>query len=168
MVLEHCEVESTRMPFAATTGVYEAFPNLFLGVLCNESEYPVRPSKRRCWTDCLFPLVNRRLDEIIQTVLPGRQFTTVAAMSGHEAVAALTCAITALVAAAGRCIAVGDPTDGYIVLPPMYFWGLSANREERWAKRELRNNLCRLSCGKTGALPAQIYDGHELLDLSKD
>src|SRR5260370_28469162 len=56
--------------------VYEAFPNLFLGVLCAEPDYPVRPSKGRCWTDCLFPLVASQLDKLIQTLLPQRRFST--------------------------------------------------------------------------------------------
>jgi len=61
MVLQHCKVEAARMPFAASSsGVYEAFPNLFLGVLCAEREYPLRPARGRYWTDCLFPLASSR------------------------------------------------------------------------------------------------------------
>ncbi len=137
MVLENCKIGTAKMPFAASSSaVYEAFPNLFLGVLCAEPDYPVRPSKGRCWTDCLFPLVASQLDKLIQTLLPQRRFTSVAATSGHEPIAALTCAVTALAAAAGQCVAVGSPTDGYIVLPPLSLWGLSEKRE-RWAQREL-------------------------------
>lgn len=69
MALENCKIETAKMPFAASSsGVYEAFPNLFLGVLCAEPDYPVRPSKGRCWTDCLFPLVASQLDKLIQTL----------------------------------------------------------------------------------------------------
>jgi hypothetical protein len=157
------------MPYAASSaGVYEAFPNLFLGVLCAEREYPVRPTKRRCWTDCLFPLVAGRLDELIETLLPQRAFPSVASVIGHEPIAALTCAITALAATTGQCVAVGAPTDGYIVLPPLSIWGFSANGEERWAERELRNVLCSFSSDKAGVHPPQIYKGAELLDLSRE
>ena len=144
------------MPFSVwTSGVYEAFPNLFLGVLCAEQEYPVRPTKGRCWTDSLFPLVAKRLTELIQTLLPERSFASIASTVGHETIAALTCAVTALAAAAGQCVAVGDPTDGYIVLPPLLFWGLSAEGEP-WAERELRVILGRLSS-------AQVFHGADLV-----
>ena len=165
MVLLECKVESARMPFAASSsGVYEAFPNLFLGVLCAESEYPVRPARGRHWTDCLFPLVSSRLDELIGSLLPNRSSASVVTIAGHEAIAAFTCAVTALAAAAEHCIAVGDPTDGYILLPPLSFWGLSADGDP-WAERELRKNLSRLSCDKTGVQPPQVYRGAEILDL---
>jgi hypothetical protein len=166
MVLQHCKVEPAKMPFAASSsGVYEAFPNLFLGVLCGECEYPIRPARSRHWTDCLFPLVSSRLDEFIQFLLPKRSFASVVGIAGHEAVAAFICTVTALAAAAGQCVAVGDPTDGYIVLPPLSFWGLSAEGE-RWAERELRKILSRLSCDKGGVHSPQVYHGAELLYFS--
>ncbi len=130
MVLRDSKVGPAKMPFSASSfGVYEAFPNLFLGVLCDERNYPVRPSKGRYWTDCLFPLVASRLDKLIGTLLPQRRFTSVASTDGHEPIAALACAVTALAAAAGQCVAVGASTDGYIVLPPISFWGSSAEGE---------------------------------------
>ena len=107
-----------------------------------------------------------RLDELIQELLPKRRFASVALTSGHEAVAALVCALTAVVAAAGQCVAVGAPTDGYIVLPPLSFWGLSTEGE-RWAERELRKILSRLSCGKVGVAPPQIYDGADIINLAE-
>jgi len=148
-------------------GVYEAFPNLFLGVLCDERKYPVRPSKGRYWTDCLFRLVASRLDKLIRTLLPQRRFTSVASTDGHEPIAALVCAVTALAAAAGQCVAVGASTDGYIVLPPIPFWGSSAEGE-RWAERELRKIVCRLSWDKVGVHSPTIYCGADLLDLSRN
>lgn len=163
MVLQHCELEIAKLPFSVSTvAVYEAFPNLFLGVLCAEREYPQRPSKGRGWTDCLFPLVASRLNDLVRTLLPDRSFNTVANVSGHEPIAALTCAITALAAGAGECVAVGAATDGYIVLPPLVCWGMSAEGD-RWAERELREIVRRLSRTKTAPSHPRIYDGRDLL-----
>lgn len=164
LALESCPVSASIMPFSMSTlGVYEAFPNLFLGVLCAECEYPNRPRQRRRWTDCLFPLVAGQLDRLIESLLPGRQFQGVAATIGHEPVAALTCAITALVAAAGEGVAVGSQMDGFIVLPPYAFWGVSANGK-KWAERELRAILERLSREESNIRRPQIYEGAVLLD----
>lgn len=86
-------------------------------------------------------------------------------MTGHEPIAALTCAVTALAAAAGRCVAVGASADGFVVLPPRSTWGWSYDHEELWAERELRAIL-HGPCGKTIDLrQAKIYEGMEIIDL---
>ena len=162
MVSQRCELGPAQMPFSVSkAAVYEAFPNLFLGVLCAESDYPKRPPKGRCWTDCLFPLVAGRLNEFLRSLLSDRSFNSVATVSGHEPVAALTCAITALAAAAGQCVAVGG-ADGYILLPPLSRWGTSADGN-RWAERELRKILGQLSRIETAALVPHVYNGSSLL-----
>ena len=168
LVLDHSDVKPTEMPFsAADLAVYEAFPNLFLGVLCDDVEYPNRPAKGRYWTDCLFPLVTTKLDRLLRNLLPRRRPCKLLSSEGdHEEVAALTCAITALVAAAGNCIAVGSRTDGYVVLPPLPDWGFSPKRE-RWAERELRHNVQGLSCDGARVHPSEIYSGRQLLDWSR-
>ncbi len=169
MVRQYCSIGSAQMPFSASNdAVYEAFPNLFLGVLCDEREYPVRPSKGRCWTDCLFPIVASRLEKLIQTLLPERRFEGVQRTAGHEPIAALTCAITALSAAAGQCVAVGARTDGYIVLPPLSLWGLSVDQAEPWAERELRDIQQRLAFDKRSVQASQIYCGAKLWDVRKN
>ncbi len=169
MVRPHCPVGLAQMPFSVSdAAVYEAFPNLFLGILRPEGEYPDRPLKHRRWTDCHFPYVAERLEEWIGTLLPNRAFARpLKGEEGHERVAALTCAITALAAAAGQCVAVGAQCDGYIVLPPISLWGSSAEGE-RWAERELRNIVRHLSCDKAGVQPPEIYSGPELLDFSRN
>jgi len=168
MVLRECEVEATKMPFSASNcGVYEAFPNLFLGILCEEQDYPMRPSRGRYWTDCLFPLVASRLDKLIRALLPQRNFEGVAKTNGHEPIAALVCAVTALAASDGQCVAVGSPADGYIVLPPIQLWGASA-KDDSWAKRELREIVRRLSQKRVVVYSPKIYCGENLLDLNRD
>jgi hypothetical protein len=168
MFLRNCTVETATMPFSASNvAVYEAFPTLFLGVLCAERDYPIRPAKRRCWTDSLFPLVASRLDELLHNLLPRRRSRSVAATYGHEPVAALTCALTALAAAAGRSTAVGSPSDGFIVLPPLSLWGKSV-QGSRWAERELRSNLYRLPRDQKAVCAPQIFEGADRLDWNRE
>ncbi len=159
MVLRHCPVGLAQMPFSVSpdAAVYEAFPNLFLGILRPEVGYPDRPLKRRRWTDCHFPCGARKLEECVGTLLPNRELARpLKGQEGHERVAALTCAITALAAAAGQCVAVGAPADGYMVLPRLSLWGLSA-KGERWAERELRKFVCQLSWDEVGVHSPKIY-----------
>jgi hypothetical protein len=117
--------------------VIEAFPNLFLGVLCEDADYPRRPRQRR-WTDALFPLVHARVRGMLRALLPGRAVDASPAVSGHDNIAAFVCALTALCVVAGRYVAVGAHADGFIVLPPHGAWG-----PEPWAERALRTNVAR-------------------------
>jgi hypothetical protein len=105
--------------------VVEAFPNLFLGALCDEDNYPVRPVKKRKWSDELFRMddVRARLRALMQALLPERRLRGSWDLTDHEEIAALTCAATALCVAADRYTAVGSPADGYITLPPEPFMG---------------------------------------------
>ena len=155
MAVACCAITPSVPRFAVSpAGIYEAFPNLFLGVLCLERNYPVRPTKARCWTDTLFPLVRRELDELIQASLPGRRYQNLTQISGHETVAAFVCALTALLALEPRCVAVGSSADGYIVLPPLSAWGLS-DSGVAWAERELNDIVSRLSAAER-LVPADI------------
>lgn len=165
LVPEHGCSPATTMPFSIVGhGIYEAFPNLFLGVLCDETKYPVRPEKGRCWTDSLFYLVRGRLEELLRYVLPGRAGTNATDVKGYEPIAALVCALTALSAAAGVSVAVGAARDGFIVLPPLVLWGSSASGE-RWAERELRKNVHGLKQKPGGLSAPEIYVGLDLWDL---
>jgi hypothetical protein len=65
---------------------------------------------------------NCRLAALLQYLLPDRTLTgDLAAVVNHDDRAGLVCAITALCAAAGEFIAVGDMQDGWIILPPEGF-----------------------------------------------
>ena len=128
-------------PRVCDTAIVEAFPNLFLGVLCPEAEYPDAARVRRRWTDALIPRVRGRLGELLAALLPGRRIAGDLALRGHEAIAAWSCALTATCIAAGRFVAVGSEDDGFIVLPPLGFWGASASGAAAWASLELERTL---------------------------
>jgi hypothetical protein len=97
--------------------VIEAFPNMFLGSLCDMDRYPEQPTRHRKWTDTLFPLVRPQIGGLLQRLLPGRQVAG-RWSDDHEEIAGFTCAVTALCMAAGEYTAVGAADDGWIILPP--------------------------------------------------
>src|SRR2546428_834524 len=92
LILDRSRIGDALLPLAAhSSAIYEALPNLFLGVLCDEAAYPIRPYKQRCWTDCLFPLVRPKLVKLLQAILPQRDFSDLATMRGHDQIAAFIC-----------------------------------------------------------------------------
>ena len=121
--------------------IVEAFPNLFLGVLCDEVDYPDAAGVRRRWTDALFPKVKGRLSRLLTSLLPGRRIDGNLDLRGHDEIAALTCALTALCVSVGRYVAVGSVNDGFIVLPPATFWGRAKGGLDPWASVELDRTL---------------------------
>ena len=128
---------ATHEPRIHERAVVEAFPNLFLGVLCAESTYP-EPRHKRRWTDALFPVVGPSLTAMLAGLLPGRTIQVPWPARGHDAIAAFVCALSALCVAARRYVAVGSHADGFIMLPPHDAWGA-----DPWAERALRTNVAR-------------------------
>jgi hypothetical protein len=57
---------------------------------------------------------------------------------------ALVCASSALCVAAEPFVAVGDPDDGDVILPPLHLWGGSPGGRA-WAEETLRGNLVPLT-----------------------
>lgn len=140
--LTECSVGATTLLFAIlAAAVAEAFPNMFLGVLCDEQAYPNRPLRRRYWTDVLYPLVQTKLRQMLLDLLANRQIVGDWELEDHEKIGAFACALTALGFAAGRCVAVGSHEDGFMILPPLELWGYDSTLKCRWAERELRRNL---------------------------
>jgi hypothetical protein len=140
--------------------VVEAFPNLFLGVLCDERDYP-RPARARQWTDALFPAVGPRLRSLLAWLLPGREVRGSWAVRGHDAIAGFVCALAALCVAAAHFVAVGSAGDGFIVLPPARWWGRATSGPAPWAERELRSNVAGL---RSRGVPGMVYrDGEPWL-----
>ena len=120
--------------------ILEAFPNVFLAVLLNDAEFPVlnRDASDRFWEIA----VNQRyLDMLLEILVPGAVIeSTWAEVVNHDHRAALVCALAALAVSKNRYVAIGDPVDGDVFLPPVETWG-SGNMEEPWAQVELHRNV---------------------------
>ena len=99
--------------------IVEAFPSAYLGMLIAA---PADLGARRHDRSDLFYrhlAENGTLDALAAHLLPGRAPNRAfAAVTDHDDRAALVCALTALGVAGGDYLAVGDPADGWIVLPP--------------------------------------------------
>lgn len=138
--IRHMSVGTASSPIGLLgRNLVEAFPNLFLGVLCGDSSYPDRPVRRRRWTDTLFPLVEQTLEKLLSLLLPERA-VSIDRPRHHEDIASFTCALTALSFASGEFVAVGSRLDGYILLPPLWSWGLGAGGA-RWAEVALQRSV---------------------------
>ena len=98
--------------------IVEAFPNLFLGTLCDEKDYPEQPDNPRGWTDTLYPKLHSQIERLLASLLPGRTVLGDWAVTDHEDIASFTCALTALCVTADLFTAVGSEEDGWILLPP--------------------------------------------------
>lgn len=137
--LRWLDIPATRFsPGISRKALVEAFPNLFLGFLCDDERYPLRPTRRRRWTDSLFPLVAQPIHRLVADLLPGRQLAADSLPGDHEGIAAFACALTALCFSRGAFVAVGSADDGYIVLPPIDAWG-SDRDGNRWAEVVLQD-----------------------------
>lgn len=121
--------------------IVEAFPTSFLGVLLPDGCRPPHGSRSDAYFDHLIgpdspapprPTTNHLL-ELLQRLFPAR---TVAARLGeitdHEERAAVVCAVTAACVAVRHYVAVGDPTDGYIILPPVADGGRAGMSPWAW------------------------------------
>ena len=154
LALEHSVARARHRPAIHARAIVEAFPNLFLGVLCDacpEAPYPV-PTRRRQWTDAFYRALaaNGRLQALLELLLPGRRLTANwQAVDDHDDRASLACALTALGVAVGRYVAVGAD-DGWVMLPPWEAWG--RGDAGPWAETALRANV-----------PAARRDGHAAL-----
>jgi hypothetical protein len=143
LALEHPPARARHQPRIHGRAIVEAFPNLFLGVLCDacaDSPYPV-PRKARQWTDALYPALaaTGRLDALLGRLLPGRRLDGAwASVTDHDDRAALACALAALAVAVGRFVAVGAE-DGWVILPPREAWG--RGDAGCWAEATLRANV---------------------------
>lgn len=138
---ETCNIETARfIPRIHEKAVVEAFPNLFLGVLCDEASYPARPARRRKWTDDMFPIVRETLKRMLLAWLPGRRVEGELNITDHEHIAGLVCALSALSASTGDGVFVGSDDDGYIILPPLRYWGKDSNGLAPWASTALNDN----------------------------
>lgn len=161
LALEHPVAPARHASAIHARAIVEAFPNLCLGVMCDDdvdAPYP-RAAQRRHWTDTLYPcLVERaKLDGVMSVLLPGHRIAGPwGQITNHEDRAALACAMTALGVAVGRYVAVGA-ADGWVALPPAEAWGRGADGGA-WAERALRDNVATVARDFPGARPAVYRD----------
>ncbi len=144
MALEVCDVaESCHSQAIHHKAVVEAFPNAFLAALMAEADFGVLSRNasdvfwnRLCVSGGLAGLWHELLGN--RTLLP--RFEEVI---DHEERAGVVCALTALCVARGAYAAVGDPTCGDIILPPVTHWGKTSDGEP-WLLRLLEEGAERL------------------------
>jgi hypothetical protein len=114
--------------------VVEAFPNSFLGLMISDPDNVVAVRSRR--SDVFFKKLveNGKLKRLIEFLLPDRVIIDpLDQVLNHDDRAALICAITAVGVATGNYCVVGDPKNGWIILPPHQFI-------EPWAEKMLIEN----------------------------
>lgn len=131
--------------------IVEAFPNLFLAAMVDESALPKlsRDASDRYWE--LLVEKSDRLVHLIGSLLPGRRLDgDLTKCTHHEERAGVVCAVTALATVAGVHIAVGDPVDGDIVLPPASAWGSGPRGGSPWLELTLRANVCAVRASRKG------------------
>ena len=118
------------------SGVAEAFPNLFLGVLASEEDYAAIPKLRRGQKfDWLYGCTVKKLDGLMQhIILPDVVYDRLKIETDHELRAALICLLTAALACGDRVVLAGSEEGGWFWLPPMEMW-------EPWAVEAVRVNL---------------------------
>jgi len=134
------DIASASHPYRIhAKAVIEAFPNAFLAVLHPDKEFPARQQVKRRWTDMLFPRVKSEIAQLLRAILPQHNFS-LDQIQGHEVIASYLCALTALCTVFGQCVAVGDQRLGYIILPPLEFWGAATAGSGQWARDTLRDN----------------------------
>lgn len=99
--------------------IVEAFPTTFLGVLIDRPEAAGESPAARSDRYFKYLVENDGLCRLFECLLPGRDLgIKLSRVTNHDDRAALVCALTALCIAKNRFSAVGDDTDGWIVLPP--------------------------------------------------
>ena len=131
----------TRVPtIRSAPGIIEAFPNAYLGVCLPDSVYAAQPPLRRGrkfdW------LYDRWLDPdhvglFERLGVPMPVSATMRITRDHDERAALICLMTAHGAVVDRFATLGEPTGGWITLPPLDCWA-------NWAQDALAAAMHRL------------------------
>lgn len=127
VVAAKCVMQSTHTGAIHDLSIVEAFPTTFLAVMLDKGRRPSSKAKSDIFYEWLLgpdaparhvPDENR-VDGLIRRLLPGRTIeTSTANVLDHEHRAAVVCALTAMCVAHQQYVAVGDPRNGYIILPP--------------------------------------------------
>ena len=127
--------------------ILEVFPTSFLAVLLSEQDFselqtPIPRGKR---TDELWKMAIKKgsLKRLVQTLAQNKRIENpLESITNHDHRAAFICALAALCVARKQYVAVGDPDDGHILLPPSEFWAPELSTDDRpWAEVTLRENI---------------------------
>lgn len=119
-----------------SAALVEAFPTSFLGVLLDD---PPMRQKNKARSDQFYVALCKdgKLGALMAYLLPNYRYRTdFASITNHDDRAALICALTALCVHQRKYAAIGDPEDGYMILPPLKLWS-------RWALLTLRENIAK-------------------------
>lgn len=128
--------------------IVEAFPTSFLGVMLEDGQFPSSGARSDIYfqqllgPECTRPVPpkHNQLAALIRRLLPNRQIENdLSRITDHEECAAVICAATALCVLAKCYVAVGDRTNGYIILPPLTVAGGPGLQPWAWT---LLNDNC--------------------------
>jgi hypothetical protein len=102
--------------------IIEAFPSSFLGVMLPDPKSVVTVRAKRSDVFYKTLVASGKLRALLEFLLPERAIgNDLNLVTNHDDRAALICAVTAIGVAAGKFCAVGDPKNGWIILPPPRF-----------------------------------------------
>jgi hypothetical protein len=142
-----CVADAVHSAKIMDQAIVEAFPTSFLGVMLDKDSIPAAGQKSDVFFDHLLgpdsrrpsPPEDNRLVSLVKRFLPDRKLAfDLAGCSDHEQRAGIICAITALCIVSREYVAVGDRTNGYIILPPLAKHGFAGMQP--WAVELLRSN----------------------------
>ena len=166
---EACRIEEAAHSVRINRlAIVEAFPTAFLGVMIERPEETA--DRPRAKSDRYYGHLTKEqhLDRLLESLLPGRRLArNLSTITNHDDRAAMVCALTALCVAVGDFAAVGDSTDGWIVLPPKrkfaaWAWkAVSRNAErdnEEGARGEFRFQSPTDAGGKGRSRKASLRD----------
>ena len=142
--------------------ILEVFPSAFLGMMIPDDDFP---SLRRDASDRFWDIVTASgsLEGLLTEFIPGvRLGEPLTNIRDHDQRAASVCAVAVLAVARGRYVAIGDPVDGDIILPPLETWGYSSTSTIPWAEKALRENLALVRQNRGG------YPNHERARILRD
>ena len=119
--------------------ILEVFPTSFLAVLLSEQDFSElqTPIPRGKKSDAFWKKAVREgyLKHLVETLAPQKSLETpLESTKNHDHRAAFICALAALCVAKNQYVAVGDPEDGHIMLPPFQLW-------QPWARDALHRNI---------------------------
>lgn len=135
--------------------IVEAHPVQFLGVQLTEKWFDgngqaLKGNRKK--SDAFYQALqaeDQPLRRLVERLVPeARLARPLEFASNHDDRAAVVCALTALCAALGRYVAVGDPENGAVVLPPVESWG----GLPRWAETEMQSSLEEIRSGRVNGV----------------